>query len=146
LQILVHNNGQDVPVFEITSIRYNEPLPGRLFTLELPADVSWMGTAADLPVSGEIPATPREAALAFFEGAAAGDWQRVASVFQVDDRLKRAYGGIQVVSVGEPFQSGSYPGWFVPYEIRMSGGHVKKHNLAVRNDNPQKRFILDGGF
>jgi hypothetical protein len=135
-----------VPVFEITSIRYNEPLPADLFTLALPADVSWLGTAEDLPVTGAIPATPREAALAFFEGAANRDWQRVATVTKADDRLKQYIGGIQVVSVGEAFQSGRYPGWFVPYEIRFPGGETKKHNLAVRNDNPQKRFVLDGGY
>jgi hypothetical protein len=146
LQILVHNGGQDVPVFEITNIVYNEPLPAGLFTLALPADVSWMGTAADLPVTGAIPATPREAALAFFEGAASQDWRKVAGVTQVNDRLKQDYGGIQVVSVGEAFQSGMYRGWFVPYEIRYPGGRTKKHNLAVRNDNPRKRFILDGGY
>jgi hypothetical protein len=146
LQILVHSGGQDVPVFEIARIRYNEPLPANLFTLAIPANVSWMGTAEDLPVAGPIPTTPREAVLAFFEGAAAQDWQRVAGVYKVDDRLKQAYGGIQVISVGEAFRSGLYPGWFVPYEIRMPGGRIKKHNLAVRNDNPQQRFILDGGF
>jgi hypothetical protein len=146
LQILVQSGGQDVPVFEIAAIRYNENLPADLFTLAVPANVNWMGTAEDLPVAGPIPTTPREAALAFFEGAAAQDWQRVATVWKVDDRLKQAYGGLQVVSVGEPFRSGLYPGWFVPYEIRMPGGRIKKHNLAVRNDNPQQRFILDGGF
>jgi len=146
LQILVHSGGQDVPVFEITSIRYNEPLPADLFKLALPADVSWLGTEEDLPVTGAIPATPREAAMAFLEGAANRDWQRVATVTKADDRLKQYIGGIQVVSVGEAFQSGRYPGWFVPYEIRFPGGETKKHNLAVRNDNPQKRFVLDGGY
>jgi hypothetical protein len=145
LQILVQSGGQDVPVFEIASIRYNELLPADLFTLAVPADVNWMGTAEDLPVAGPIPATPREAALALFEGAVAQDWQKVASVTKVDEGLKQAYGGIHVLSVGEPFRSGTYAGWFVPYEIRMPGGRIKKHNLAVRNDNPQKRFILDGG-
>ncbi len=74
------------------------------------------------------------------------DWQRVATVYKVNDEIKQDYGGIQVISVGEAFRSGMYAGWFVPYEIRMPGGRIKKHNLAVRNDNPQQRFILDGGF
>ena len=146
LQILVNDGGRDVPVFEITSIRYNEALPADLFTLSLPADVSWMGTAEDLPVSGAIPATSRDAALAFLEGAACEDWQRVASVYRVEDKLKRYFDGIQVFSVGEAFRSGTYPGWFVPYEIRWPNGRSKRHNLAVRNDNPQHRFIVDGGF
>jgi hypothetical protein len=51
-----------------------------------------------------------------------------------------------VTFIGEPFQSGIYAGWFVPYELRFPGGHVKRWNLAVRNDNPQHRWIQDGGF
>jgi hypothetical protein len=146
LQVLVHDGGRDVPVFEVTGITYNEPLPASRFALDVPADVTWLGTAEDLPVAGDIPTTPRDAALAFFEGAASRDWQRVSTVWKVDERFKKIYGGIQVISVGNAFRSGIYPGWFVPYEIRFPGGKTQKHNLAVRNDNPQKRFILDGGF
>ena len=37
-------------------------------------------------------------------------------------------------------------GGFVPYEIKFKSGKVHKHNLAVRNDNPAKRFVVDGGI
>jgi hypothetical protein len=48
--------------------------------------------------------------------------------------------------LGDPFQSGQYPGWFVPYEIRLKSGEVKKHNLAIRNGNPAKHWLVDGGI
>jgi RNA polymerase sigma-70 factor (ECF subfamily) len=48
--------------------------------------------------------------------------------------------------IGEPFQSGIYRGYFVPYQIRMRNGYVKSHNLAVRNDNPNGRWMVEGGF
>jgi hypothetical protein len=51
-----------------------------------------------------------------------------------------------VISVGEPFQSGLYAGYFVPYEIRLRDGTVKKYKLAVRNDNPAHRWVVDGGY
>ena len=51
-----------------------------------------------------------------------------------------------IVEIGEPFRSGSYPGWFVPYEIKLWTGETRKFNLAVRNDNPARRYIVDGGF
>ena len=50
------------------------------------------------------------------------------------------------ISLGEPFQSAGYAGWFVPYEIKLKSGGTKKHNLAIRNDNPAHRFQFDGGI
>jgi len=51
---------------------------------------------------------------------------------------------------GEPsashFKPKPYPGWFVPYEIKFKNGEVTKFNLAVRNDNPAKRYVVDGGI
>ena len=60
--------------------------------------------------------------------------------------FKDYLGGLEVISIGEPFQSMGYPGWFVPYEIKLQSGEIKKHNLAIRNDNPAHRFELDGGI
>jgi len=40
----------------------------------------------------------------------------------------------------EPFTSKNYPGQFVPYEIKLSDGSVKKFNLAIRKDNPTGRW------
>ena len=150
LQVFVHDHARDVLVFEVTDIRYNESQDARLYTLDLPENVSWLVSPEEMPVTAQpLPATPRDAALAFFEGMAERNWDRALTVMarsSVDDRIKRAYGGLQVISIGEPFQSGMYRGWFVPYEIRLSDGRVKKHKLAVRNDNAVKRFVLDGGY
>ncbi|HUT95773.1 MAG TPA: hypothetical protein VMY37_40345 [Thermoguttaceae bacterium] len=44
--------------------------------------------------------------------------------------------------VGEPTPAKEAGYWDVPVEI----GTVKKHNLAVRNDNPAKRYVVDGGI
>ena len=64
----------------------------------------------------------------------------------MSDVVKRVYGGMQVISLGEPFKSGLYPGYFVPYEIRLKNGYGKKHNLAVRNGNKAHRWMMDGGY
>jgi hypothetical protein len=77
------------------------------------------------------------------------DWDRVLTVYPksaVSADLKRFAGGLQVISIGEPFRSGLYRGWFVPYEVRLRGGQTKKNALAIRNDNAAKRFVFDGGF
>jgi hypothetical protein len=150
LQVFVHDNSRDVLIFEIAAIAYNESLDAKLFTLEIPENAVWMVSPEEMPVTSQpLPATPREAAVAFFQGMADQNWDRVLTVLtssSVSAELKVDYGGLQIISIGEPFQSGLYRGWFVPYEIRSADGRVKKHKLAVRNDNRAKRFVLDGGY
>jgi len=68
---------------------------------------------------------------------------------KIDNRIKEYLGSLEIISIGEPFQSGGYArgsGWFVPYEIKLRSGHIKKHNLAIRNDNKAKRYEIDGGI
>ena len=45
-------------------------------------------------------------------------------------------------SVGEPTATEEPGLWIVPVKIAI----VKKYNLAVRNDNPAKRYVVDGGI
>ncbi len=92
---------------------------------------------------------PREAAVFFFDSFSREDWQAVKQVLpvtNVPENAKASYGGLTVVTVGEAFRSGIYPGWFVPYQIRLRDGQLKQHKLAVRNDNPQQRWMVDGGW
>jgi hypothetical protein len=92
---------------------------------------------------------PKEVAAYFFDAFGREDWDAVLNVSQhtrVNNDVKRSYGRLQVISLGEPFQSGIYPGYFVPYEIRLRNGATKSFKLAVRNDNPDRRWLVDGGF
>ena len=149
LQVILHDAGKDVVVFETIDIRYDEPLAPALFALTLPQDVIWAVSPEQMPVTGALPANAREAAQAFLEGMASRDWDRVLSVYpstSIDPRLMRGGGGLQVISLGEPYQSGLYAGWFVPYTIKFPNGRVKQWNLAVRNDNSAHRWVFDGGF
>jgi hypothetical protein len=100
------------------------------------------------PTSAAI-AGPKDAAEYLFNALAKEDWDAVLEVYPsstVPDGIKKLYGHLSILSVGEPFQSGLYAGYFVPYQIRLADGTVKSHNLAMRNDNPQKRWMVDGGF
>jgi outer membrane lipoprotein-sorting protein len=150
MQLLVHRDSSDVAVFEITSVRYNEALAPSLFTLDLPANVIWSVSAEQMPVTSEpLPTTPKDVATLLFDALARQDWRQALVVIPASDVapvMKEIYGGLQVISIGEPFQSVLYRGWFVPYEIKLKNGYVKKHNLAVRNDNPGRRWMFDGGL
>jgi hypothetical protein len=39
-----------------------------------------------------------------------------------------------------------YPGVFVPYEIRLTNGETRKHNLALKKDERTGRWRFDGGL
>lgn len=150
LQVYVHADEGDVLVFETTDIEYNSDLDAALFALELPDDVSWLVE----PVATKDDAyyaslAPEECARAFFEACGREDWEEVKKFYPVEPipaQMKTLFGQLELLSLGTPFQSGRFPGWFVPYEIRLSDGRTKTFNLAVRNDTGAGRYVIDGGL
>ena len=147
MQVVLHTASGDVPVFEITAIRYNETFDPAVFTLNLPDNVVWSVPADQMPAAHSLPQSPKEAASMFFDGLSRQDWDTLLAVYSAGAPPKWAthYAGLQVVSLGEPYQVFPYPGWFVPYQFSLNG-HTKKWQLAVRNDNPTHRWVFDGGF
>jgi outer membrane lipoprotein-sorting protein len=149
-EIYVITEDSEVKIFETTNIEYNPPIDDSIFTLELSNDVVWDKQPEILPDNEKYQnMTPKEAAITFFTACAQEDWDeylKFNSQSHVPQRTKDYLGGIEVISIGEPFQSGSYSGWFIPYEIKLRNGQVRKHNLALRNDNPANRWQVDGGL
>ena len=150
LKMYINTDVNDVLVFEITEIEYNTALDASLFDLQLPENVVWWKEAEILPDNEKYQQmTPKETAQAFFEACANEDWVEYLKfnpATGVPQGMKDYLGNLQIISIGEPFKSGLYPGWFVPYEIKLRSGHIKKHNLAVRKDNKAKRYKVDGGI
>jgi len=149
LEVRMVVDGAEVTVAEFSAIRYNEPMAADLFKLDLPANVTWNVDADQMKAAKVTLDGPRAAASHFLNALAREDWDAVLEVYpttRVSDKLKQYGGGLQVIALGEPFQSGMYPGYFVPYEIRLRNGEVKKHNLALKNKNKAQRWLVDGGF
>lgn len=149
LQVYIHTPSKDVLVLEVSQIEYNKEIDPALFTLQLPDDVSWLEQPQTLPDNQKYEKmTPEETARAYFQAMSEGHWDELKKIggMSFPPQLQEYVSGLQIISIGKPFKSGLYPGWFVPYEIRFKDGTVKKHNLAVRNDNPAKRYVMDGGF
>jgi hypothetical protein len=95
--------------------------------------------------------TPKEAAEAFFKACAEENLDKFRKFWPMSaaekaERIREHFFGLKIISIGEPFKKDDYPGWFVPYEIKLKDATVHKNNLAVRNDNPLKCYIVDGGF
>ena len=150
-QVYLHaDDGNDVLIFEVTDIEYNQEIDDNVFVLDLPKDMIWHGKPKKLPDNEKYEnMTPLEVVRTFFQACADENWEevlkfRTASV--VSERQKNRLGGLEIISLGEPFKAAPYGGWFIPYEIKLKSGHIKKHNLAIRNDNPAKRYVVDGGI
>ncbi|MFC1763586.1 hypothetical protein ACFL6U_16095 [Planctomycetota bacterium] len=149
-QLHVHVADQDVLAFEIMEIVYNLELDDELFTLEISDDAVFSKDPEILPDNEKyVNMTPKEAAQAFFTACAENDWDeylKFKRVSRVNERAKSFLGSLEIISLGEPFQSEGYGGWFVPYEIALKSGDTRSHNLALRNDNDANRWVVDGGL
>jgi hypothetical protein len=150
MSIYVHAKGSDVLVFEVAGVEYDPKIEPLVFTLDLPKDVTWVDwNIQPLPDNAKYAAmTPQQVAEAFFTACGKEDWAQ-AEIFwcnKMSEPIRKYLGGLKIVSVGQPFQAKPYAGWFVPYEVILRSGETKKFNMALRNDNPAKRWQVDGGL
>jgi outer membrane lipoprotein-sorting protein len=151
--VYVDSAGKEVQVLEIKNIKYNEPVDDANFTIKLPENMNWVDVIDIETQTGISAGTSAEVAKQFFTACHEEDWATVRQLipgfsnfiqFQFD--VKAQYGGLTIISIGKPFKSGRYVGEFVPYEVKMKNGWVKKWTIALRNDNKDKKWTVDGGF
>jgi hypothetical protein len=126
---------------------------------------SWTKELSDSDNAGymkQTGATPEQAARTFFEACGREDWMEVAKFWppgvlaknpSFPDQFKATHGGLEIISLGKPFRgkvvawkNAEYPGVYVPYEIRLKNGEIKKWQLAIRYDNRERRWYWDGGM
>ena len=151
IRIYLPTNGGDKLIFELDQIDCNQPIDASVFQLQLPADVSWAGQMKMLPDNAKYAAmTSEQAARALLEACGREDWTEAAKFFDpLTASYKQELGGLQVISVGAHFTSAISllnGAEFVPYEIKLSNGHVKKFNLALKRDRNTQRWYVDGGI
>jgi hypothetical protein len=135
-------------VREYRSLRGSHDTRAEVFQLALPANVNWIDPGKpQASGGGYTAASPEAAARAFFEAFGREDWAVVAKFWPLplDDRFKQFLGGMEVVNLGQSFASAAGPAKFVPYEIRMKNGAIRKHNLALKQYQGGGWFV-DGGL
>jgi hypothetical protein len=131
----------DLLILTVERIEYDKTIDPAVFTLKLPNKVSLYQEPQRLSDNEKYERmTPEQAARTFFEACAKKDWDEAKKFMQpLDERIQSYLGGLEIVSLGKPFQSkGGYGGWFVPYEIKLT----MKVQFTVRNDNPAKRYVV----
>ena len=146
---LVADDGTEPLIFQVTRVDYDHPIDPAVFQLDLPDDVVWHESPKPL-AGGERYAqmTPREAARAFFEACAREDWDEAGKFLPVPftAQIKAILGGLELIELGEPFESESTGAHFVPYVIKLKQGQVVKKNLGLKKPREANRFLIDGGL
>jgi hypothetical protein len=153
LKIFILQGKKETLIVETEKIDYNVPIDPSLYAINLPTGVEWKEFTQNYNSEIYKNISSKRVAELFFEGMAKNDWKQVeetCDLFKGNSekvkKIKEYWGGVKIIRIGEPFKSGLYPGDFVPYEVKFKSGETKKFNLAVRNDNPNKVWIVDGGF
>ena len=140
LKIYLLSNGKETLIVDVKKIQYDIPLDDSLFNIKLAAGASWeeyhVAPSANTQISD---LKPKEFAALVFTNLSKGDFETHKEIWQMPKIMRKIYfkkyKDLKVIRLGEPFQSGQYPGYFVPYEIKLSNGKIKKHHLAIRNDD-----------
>lgn len=150
LQVFIINNEKEVLILNIEDIKYNVQLSDNDFNINLPDGIEWQ--TPEKVINNKLFAniSSDEAAKLFFEACSKNEWDKITDVFPIleskSDEVRNYLGGLTIISIDKSFKSGLYPGEFVPYKIKFKDGSIKEMNLALRNDNLNKIWMIDGGL
>lgn len=141
---------QERTLLEIDRIEYDAPIDAARLTAR-PEGINWVDqTQATAP--GRLTGIGVEeagrlilGAFATWDNAILDDALRYYGI-NAREILKSRYSGATVESLSDPVRSGEYAGWFIPCTLRMADGTTEKIHLALRNDNPEESWVIDGGL
>ena len=154
VKFYIVEENKETLMLDISEIKYNVALSDKDFEIELAEGLKWYKeskTPKDKTFTG---ITSKKAAEIFFNSISKGDWKSISAFYPDFDAMSddakteiiNDYKEIKIIYLKDAFKSGEYPGEFVPYKIQFPDGEVIEHNLAIRNDNENKIWQLDGGF
>lgn len=144
-------DGRERTLLEIDRIEYDAPLDAATLTA-LPEGITWRDqTQTEATASRLAGIDAGRAARLILDAFATWDsaiLDEALSAYGARGRqlLRNRYAGATVVECSAPVRSGNYPGLFIPCRLRMADGTTEKLHLALRNDNAQQRWVVDGGL
>lgn len=143
-------DGSRSVLLESTAIAYDEPVDRAALTA-IPEKIEWIDLAAPIPGAQLAGMPAEEAANRILR--AMGSWDETLldealHYYGTDIRkqLEAHYGGLAVIATGKAVRSGRYVGVFVPCKVLLANGETEKLMLALRNDNSEKCWLIDGGL
>jgi hypothetical protein len=146
IQIQIFYNNNYHTIFETASISYNVHVDVDQL-LERPQNVEWTNLSKPLNNQALIGITSKEAAKLIFTSLTNRNIESVKEAFRgvSEKHIERLY-GLELMELGDSFKSGLYAGEYVPYKIKLADGEIIEHNIALRNDNQNKVWVVDGGL
>ena len=149
-ELYIIDNQEEILMMKTTDIKYDETFDPQDFSVKKFGnkeikDIKQLEPKADKEL---INKTPKEVAFYFFNACAKNDWKSAKKVapFPYHPFLKPYFSDLEIIEIGEAFQSGTYPGYFVPYTVKLKSGDIKQNNLGLRNDNSEGMWQIDGGL
>ncbi len=93
----------------------------------------------------------REFVRKLFQACANKDWDEFSKLcpgLSLNKMQKSLMGGLEIISIGDPFKSTDSSKWYVPYEIKskLEFGRIRKNTLRIRYDEATQKYILRGGL
>jgi len=91
----------------------------------------------------------REVAKKLFKACIHEDWDEFSNLWpelKINQMHKTMLGELEIIDIGEPFKTDDSTTWYVPYQIKLKLGEVRKRNLRVRYDEATKKYIPRGGL
>ena len=91
----------------------------------------------------------KEVVRKLFQACSDEDWDECSTLWpglKPNKMQKNILGGLEIIHIGEPFKRDDSATWYVPYQIKLKLGEVRKRNLRVRYDETTKRFVACGGL
>ncbi len=153
-ELFVNSDGKSTKILNINNIAYNIPIQASTFEIELPSGTEWMKFNDPEYKKDFSNTTSKKAAKLFFNALHKNDFTSIIDIWSIlnitdnviIEEIKLRYGGLEIIEIGEPYKSGLFPGDFVPYKLKIKSTEIVEGNLALRNDNKNKTWIVDGGI
>lgn len=153
LRIVIMIDDKPVTIMESESIDYNEPLTvADLYDKALFESITFNDMSIRAEVSSPLIGIEADKAAEIILKAMQ-TWDtnilNTAMTLYKGDTMKvleSKYKGVEVKSIGKAQSSGLYPGKFVKCKVIMPDGSKETLMLALRNDNKQGVWVVDGGL
>ncbi|MBQ7787943.1 MAG: hypothetical protein IJ378_07280 [Alistipes sp.] len=153
LRIVIMIDDKPVTIMESESIDYNEPLTvADLYDKALFESITFNDMSIHAEASSPlIGIEADEAAEIILKAMQTWDMNilNTAMTLYKGDTMKvleSRYKGMEVKSIGKAQSSGLYPGKFIKCKVVMPDGRKETLMLALRNDNKQGVWVVDGGL
>jgi hypothetical protein len=171
LEGMMNEDGVKVPMkFVMDDFQWDVELEQSVFEPNIPDDYRLVEEGGDLSVSVKEQESPKaeqkpskillpeesdeqskvkEVATKLFQACAKEDWDGLSEVWPglvLNEMQKSAVGGLEIISIGEPFKKDDSLTWYVPSEIKFKVRGIRKKNLRIIYDEATQKYMPRGGF